>query len=189
MTALPPAVLQPGQSSLTVVVRVPDAGDHTLHVKLMLYNASDDLTHRTYPGFYKLQDSEVTSRWLDAPILRSPFNFTVRPSSFPQHHLPVTYELLNSTTSSSSSSSFPLPLCNSVREQNDTLAGRWLLGPRHAHIRHQWWSDSLFDDYAALWSPFDCRLDYTASLLQALRKVRWLNIVGDSNMRRLFGRL
>ena len=187
MTALPPTtILETGQDRWSGYVRVPDSGSgYQLHVRLMLWNASDDLMVKDYPLNYKVEDNEVFSVWIDRPIPNSPFNFTINPSAYPQH-VPVPYSALTQPLSSTQSS---LPLCFTPSIPNATLAGRWMLGERHEHIVRQWWSDSPFDDYYALWAPYGCRIDYTLSLLDQMRTLRWINIVGDSNMRALFTRL
>ena len=187
MTALPPTtVMETGQGRWSGYVRVPDAGSgYHLHVKLMLWNASDDVMTKDYVLNYKVEESEVFSVWVDQPILNSPFNFSIGSSAYPQH-VPPPYSGLTQPLSSSQSS---LPLCFTPSIPNATLAGRWQLGEPHTHIERQWWSDSPFDDYYAMWSPFDCRIDYTLSLLDQMRTLKWINVVGDSNMRALFTRL
>ena len=187
MTALPPTtVMETGEGRWSGYLRVPDTGsDYQLHVKLMLWNASDDMIVKDYPLNYKVEDSEAFSVWIDRPIRSSPFNFSISPSAYPQH-VPLPYSALTQPLSSSPSL---LPLCFTPSTPNATLAGRWMLGERHEHIVHQWWSDSVFDDYRALWAPYGCRIDYTLSLIDQLRTLRWINIVGDSNMRALFTRL
>ena len=187
LTALPPTtVMETGAGRWSGFVRVPDAGSgYSLHVRLMLWNASDELTTKDYPLNYKVLDEEVCSVWVDKAIVNSPFNFSISASAYPQH-VPLSHAQLTQPLSAAPSS---LPLCFSPSVPNATLAGRWQLGERHEHIVRQWWSDSPFDDYHALWSPYGCRIDYTLSLLDQLRALRWINVVGDSNMRALFTRI
>ena len=196
MTALPPSstVMDAGRRLTHFWVRMLDTGEGSVHVKLALYNASEDLVSRSWPPGYVPRQEELGSRWVDRPIHGSPLNYTLNQSVTAYPYLMradltpalASYAALTDIAAYVSS---PLPICNARREARGSLAGRWLLGPPHPHITRQWWSDSIFDDYAPRWAPYDCRLDYSASLQLALRKVRWLNVVGDSNMRALFMRL
>ena len=176
MTAIhPTTIMEPERRTVVAFLPTPDAGEQQLHVKLMIYNSSKEANHITFPPLYKFTPEEVTSRWVDRPIKGSPFNFTILPHT--NRTLPAmqTYTQLPDLKTYINSR---LPICAGHRWRQGLLMGRWLMGPSHPHITRQWWSDSVFDDYKPRWAPYDCRLDYTASLLYALRRIKWLNIVG-----------
>ena len=177
--------LREGEWHTSALIRLPDAGEYQLVCRLQAMNVSSDMEQRDWPHRVALQPSDIPGqRWVDQDIQGSPSaNISIPPSSHARHR-PLSHAQLQSTPPAA----LPLPLCWS-HAGSPQLEGRWVLGPRHAHVRHSYPSTSLFDDYAAVYAPYDCSIDYTAQMLPALHSLRWLHVIGDSNMRALFVRL
>ena len=185
LATVPGVQLREGEWHTSALLRLPDAGLYTLRCKLQMSNASADMEARDWPPRFAIQFSDIPGQmWLDRDILASPVTDLAVPPSSHARHRPLNHTQLQSTPPSA----LPLPLCW-AHAGSPALDGRWVLGPRHEHISHQWASTSVFDDYAAVYAPYDCSIDYTARILPALHSLRWLHLVGDSNVRALFVQL
>ena len=177
--------LREGEWVTSGVVRVPDAGVYMVVCRLQAVNVSADMVERDWPYKIPLQYSDIPGQeWNNRDIHGSPVTDIVIPPSSYERHRPLTYAALQTTPPAQQ----PLPLCWS-HAASPQLDGRWVLGPRHDHIDHPYPSTSIFDDYAAIYAPYDCAIDYTARFLPALHSLRWMHVIGDSNMRALFIRL
>ena len=177
--------LREGQWHTSALIRLPDAGTYMLICRLQAYNVSIDMVEHDWPYKIPLQYSDIPAQaWINQDIVLSPINDINIPQSSYTQHRPLSYTALQSTPPAA----LPLPLCWS-HQPSPQLDGRWVLGPKHDHIEHPYPSTSIFDDYEAIYAPYDCSIDYTSDFLTALHSIRWLHIIGDSNMRALYIRL
>ena len=164
-TAVPPhlSVMHGHEHALTGAVRVLDAGAVELHCAVQSWNQSASTLTDDFPKQQTVPQSDERL-WRHRPVRGSPLGFNV---------------------SLSSSASSSLPLCFSDWSMNFTLAGRWVAGAERG--QRDWRKPDLFTlDPQAQWVPYDCRLDRTSSLDAAVRRLRWLHVVGDSNARKTF---
>jgi hypothetical protein len=187
--------LQPNQPHVTTFLRLPDPSTYTLNVRLMLFNFTDHMISDTVSSYY-IFPPETPGAFFDQPILDHMTylpNITYDiPSS--KHAPPrLTYEQIftykpgTPFISADSGEKVSLPPCGADRSVNGSLTGRLLLGPKRAQkVTRQWESDNIFDEYEAVWAPYDCAIDYTLNMLDELKEIRWLNFIGDSNARHLF---
>ena len=185
LAAVPGVQLYAGQWVTSALIRLPDAGQYRLSCRVQAVNVSADMETFDWPYKIALQFTQIPLQsWVDKDILGSPaLNITIPPSSYARHR-PLTYKELQTTPPAAQ----PLPLCW-THAATPQLDGRWVLGPKHEHIVHHYASTSIFDDYAAVYAPYDCAIDYTAHILPALHSLRWMHMIGDSNIRALFVRL
>ena len=158
-------VMRGGADVCTGSLRLPDAGAVELHCKLMAHNLSataltDDYTKQ------QLLPHSPHRLWRDREVQHSPLSFFVPRSAGPP-------------------SSPPLPLCFSDWRLNFTLQGRWVPGAARGEPDYR--KPDLFTYHpAAVYTPYDCQLDAEAMLGDAVRRLRWLHVVGDSNGRHAF---
>ena len=184
LAAAPGVQLREAEWHTSALLRLPDAGEYTLMVRVQAVNVSSDMEALDWPPRVALQFDQIPGqRWADKDILGSPVNLTIPSSSYALHRL-----LSHAELQMTSPTALPLPLCW-THAATPQLDGRWVLGPRHDHIHHHYPSTSIFDDYAAVYAPYDCSIDYTARILPALHSLQWLHLIGDSNIRALFVRL
>ena len=185
LAAVPGVQLREGEWHTSALIRLPDTGTYTLSCRLQAVNVSSDMETFDWPYKIALQYSHIPGQqWVDKDVTGSPaVNITIPASSYARHR-PLGHVQLQTTLPAAQ----PLPLCW-THAASPQLDGRWVLGPRHEHITHNYPSTSIFDDYAAVYAPYDCSIDYTARILPALHSLRWLHLIGDSNIRALFVRL
>lgn len=177
-------ILRAPDESINVFIPVVDAGEHTLLVSLITFNLTDADLYIDWPSHAAttIEWNTLTSRYVDKYIKGSPFLFNM---SIRESNKRRSYDEVLSIAAPPAGQ----PLCFDDQSSNVTLPGRWLRGPRHPHITHQWQSRSIFDDFMPVWAPFDCHIDYTISLIDSLRSLGWFQVTGDSNMRGLFERI
>jgi hypothetical protein len=160
----------------------------------MLFNFTDHMLSDTVSSYYKFPP-ETPGAFFDQPVLDHATyerNISFEISSFEHAPPRLTYEQLFTYKpgtlfkSADSNTQVSLLPCGSDRHANGSLAGRLVLGPQHAKTVRNFNSDSIFDEYNAIWAPYDCAIDYTLNISEELKEIRWLNFIGDSNARHLF---